>query len=88
MTSLHALRILTLVLGVAGSASAMAACTDAQAEAKMTELTNLLGPLMTRNPTLTNTIATEMQALMMQPTTTDETCATYDRLIARARAGR
>ncbi len=65
----------------------MAACTDAQAEAKMTELTNLLGPLMTRNPTLTGTIATEMQTLMLQPTT-DETCKTYDRLIASARAGR
>jgi hypothetical protein len=81
------LRIATLVLGTAFSGAAMAACTDAQAEAKMTELTNLMGPLMTRNAALTQSIAEQMQTAMLQPTS-DETCATYDRLIARARAGR
>ena len=87
MPSLSALRILTLGFGVAFSASAMAACTEAQAEAKMTELMNMMGPLMTRNPSLTETITTEMQPLMMQPVS-EQTCTTYDRLIARARAGR
>ncbi len=87
MPHFTALRILTLVLGIAGSASAMAACTDAQAEAKMTELMNLMGPLMARNAALTETISTEMTALMTAPVT-EQTCVGYDRLIARARAGR
>jgi hypothetical protein len=87
MSILHPLRVLTLVAAVAFSTSAMAACTDAQAEAKMTELMNLMGPLMTRNAALAQTISTEMQPLMMQPVT-DATCTAYDRLIARARAGR
>ncbi|MFT8246050.1 hypothetical protein [Roseomonas sp. BN140053] len=87
MTSPKLLAALTLAAGLALAAPAMAACTDAQAEAKMTDLTNLLGPLMSRNAALTQTIATEMQTAMLQPTS-EETCATYDRLIARARAGR
>jgi hypothetical protein len=87
MTMLHILRMATLALGVGLSGAAMAACTDEQAMAKMTELSNLMGPLMSRNPALTETIAGEMQALLLQPTS-DATCATYDRLIARARAGR
>ncbi|SHJ28604.1 hypothetical protein SAMN02745194_02186 [Roseomonas rosea] len=87
MTSLQLLRITALALGTLLSGGAMAACSDAQAEAKMTELTNLMGPLMTRNAALTQTIAAEMQATMLQPTS-DATCATYDRLITRARAGR
>jgi hypothetical protein len=87
MTSTQLLRIVTLALGTALSSGAMAACTDAQAETKMTELTNLMGPLMSRNAALTQTIAEQMQTAMLQPTS-DETCATYDRLIARARAGR
>ncbi|MDB5414350.1 MAG: hypothetical protein JWR10_2685 [Rubritepida sp.] len=87
MSILPALRIMTLAAGVAFSASAMAACTDAQAEAKMTELMNLMGPLMTRNSALAETISTEMQTVMMQPVS-DATCTTYDRLIVRARAGR
>lgn len=82
------LRILgAAALTVAMAASAMAACTDTQAEAKMTELMNLMGPLMTRNAGLTETISTEMQTVMLQPVS-DTTCSTYDRLIARARAGR
>ncbi|TPG45729.1 hypothetical protein EAH89_25990 [Roseomonas nepalensis] len=76
-----------LALGLALAAPAMAACTDAQAEAKMTELMNLMGPLMTRNAGLTETISTEMQTVMLQPVS-DTTCSTYDRLIARARAAR
>jgi len=87
MTFLPVLRILTLAVGVAFSASAMAACTDAQAEAKMMELMELMGPVMTRNPTLAQAITAEMQTMMTQPVS-DATCATYDRLIARARAGR
>jgi len=78
---------LVLALGIACSASAMSACTDAQAETKMTELMNLMGPQMTRNAALTGTISTEMQALILQPVS-DSTCSTYDRLIARARNGR
>ncbi|MBS7811785.1 hypothetical protein [Roseococcus pinisoli] len=87
MTILPALRIMTLAVGVAFSASAMAACSDAQAEAKMMELMNLMGPLMTQNPALAQTISTEMQTLITTPVS-DATCTTYDRLIARARAGR
>ncbi|MES2710583.1 MAG: hypothetical protein V4653_03295 [Pseudomonadota bacterium] len=87
MSPLPALRILTVVLGFAGSASAMAACTDAQAEAKMTELMNLMGPLMARNAPLTETLSSEMTSLMTAPVT-EQTCVGYDRLIARARAGR
>jgi hypothetical protein len=87
MNTKHVLSALALSLGMAFSASAMAACTDAQAEAKMTELMNLMGPLMMRNAALTDTISTEMTATMQQPTS-DATCATYDRLLARARAGR
>lgn len=87
MTSIQFLRLATLAVAVGLSSGAMAACTDAQAEAKMTELTNMMGPLMSRNPALTQTIATEMQTAMLQPTS-DETCTTYDRLIARAKSGR
>jgi hypothetical protein len=87
MSPLPALRILTLVLGIAGSASAMAACTDAQAEAKMTELMNLMGPLMGTNAALAGTISNDMTPLMTAPVT-EQTCVGYDRLIARARAGR
>jgi hypothetical protein len=78
---------LALSLGTALSSTAMAACTDTQAEAKMTELMNLMGPLMMKNAALTDTISTEMTATMQRPTS-DATCTTYDRLIARARAGR
>jgi sensor histidine kinase regulating citrate/malate metabolism len=87
MTSIPLLRVATLAVAMGLSGGAMAACTDAQAEAKMTELTNMMGPLMSRNPALTQTIATEMQTAMLQPTS-DETCATYDRLIVRAKSGR
>ena len=48
---------------------------------------NLMGPLMARNAALTETISTEMTALMTAPVT-EQTCVGYDRLIARARAGR
>lgn len=85
MILLRILGAAALTLGMA--ASAMAACTDTQAEAKMTELMNLMGPLMTRNAGLTETISTEMQTVMLQPVS-DTTCSIYDRLIARARAGR
>lgn len=83
----HILGAAALAFGMAVSGSAMAACTDAQAEAKMTELMNLMGPLMLRDGGLTETISTEMQAVMLQPVS-DATCATYDRLIAKVRTGR
>jgi Tfp pilus assembly protein PilE len=87
MSFLPALRILALVAGAAFSTSAMAACSEAQAQAKMMELMDLMGPLMTRNSALAETISNELQTVMTQPVS-DATCTTYDRLIVRARAGR
>lgn len=84
---LRAIRALAIVAGVSCSWTAMAACTDDQAEAKVTQLMDALTQLMTRNPRLTETLSTEARPLITEPVT-EQTCITYDRLIARARAGR
>ncbi|MBL6453801.1 hypothetical protein JMJ55_00615 [Belnapia sp. T6] len=63
---------------------ARAACTDQAMEAKTIELTNLLMPLMQRNPAEAHKISEAMTAAMGQPAS-DQTCALYDSLIARAK---
>jgi len=73
-----------LLAGLAFSPVAQAACTDAQAEAKMTELSNALGPLAMRNPTEAQKITEEMMSALGAPTS-DATCTLYDRLLVRAR---
>jgi hypothetical protein len=73
-----------LLAGLAFSPMAQAACTDPQAEAKMTELSNALGPLAMRNPTEAQKITEEMMSALGAPTS-DATCTLYDRLLVRAK---
>jgi hypothetical protein len=73
-----------LAAGLAFAPAAYAACTDQNVEAKTIELSNLLMPLMQRNAAEAQKITEEMTAAMGQPAS-DQTCALYDRLIARAR---
>lgn len=80
-------RVLAAILLLAGLAlapAAQAACTDQIMEAKTIHLTNLLMPLMQRNAAEAHKISEEMTAAMGRPAS-DQTCALYDRLIARAK---
>ena len=65
----------------------MAACNEDQAEAKLTQFMDALTQLMVRNPRLTEILGSEARPLITEPVT-EQTCIAYDRLIARARAGR
>ena len=86
MPSLRRLATAALALTLAvGASNAAYACTDAQATAKLEELTNALTALMSRNPSAAGPISQAMTEVMMSGTVTPQTCTRLDQLIAQAK---
>lgn len=86
MLSLHRFAAAALALSLAvGVSNAAQACTDAQATAKLEELTSALTGLMSRNPSAAGPISQAMTEVMMSGAVTPQTCTRLDQLIAQAK---